>query len=62
MSVDEAADRLEALLQEIDKDGITIITEDMGTIFLMRRAIDRAEEFAEINDSNDDTWKKVVSR
>lgn len=57
MKVKEAADRLAALLKEIDEAGITIVTEDMGTIFLMRgTSAIKATEFAEISDMSGE-WK-----
>lgn len=45
----DAATRLTALLQEIEAAGISVITEDMGTIFLMRGRRDD-QEFTKIND------------
>jgi hypothetical protein len=45
----EAADRLVVLLREIEDDGILVMTEDCGTIFLMRGRPNE-QEFADIND------------
>lgn len=50
MKIKEAADRLTALLNEIDNDGITVVTEDCGTVYLVRS---RTDEFSEINDHRD---------
>lgn len=60
MNLREAADKLAALLREIDDAGITVITEDEETIFLMRgsRRLDN-HEFEEINIYSG-KWKVVT--
>jgi hypothetical protein len=49
MKVQEAAEALARLLNEIDHEEISVMTEDCGTIYLMRGS-GRGEGFAEVND------------
>lgn len=49
MKVADAAEALARLLREIEQEEISVITEDCGTIFLMRGS-GRSEGFAEVND------------
>lgn len=49
MTFDDATVQLAGLLRKIDDEGITVITEDCGQIFLMRGKPDD-QEFSDIND------------
>ncbi len=51
MTVGDAAAQLAALLRVIDAEGINVITEDCGTIFLTRE-VAAIGDFAEVNDHN----------